>query len=393
MGWGMNGIFEQTHADPNTRARSGILRFYPGGSRRRDGDAKDVLEVETPIFMPVGTRASVKGLWQEQLEQIGYRLILANTYHLFLRPGQDINLYGGLKPFMSWEDGAILTDSGGYQVFSLSERVKFHREGVEFSSHIDGSRHLFTPESVVDYQLALGSDIMMVLDDCPPADADRLRLEQSMDRTHRWASEALSHFQDRISKGHDRKYGRLFGIVQGGLSFEHRRISLDAIQSLDFDGIAIGGLSVGESRSEMVEILDFLGEKLDSSRPRYLMGVGTIPDFLEAVKNGIDMFDCVLPTRNGRNGQALTSEGRLNIRNASHVGSSLPLDPSCNCNVCRRYSRGYIRHLFQVDEMLGPILVSYHNLSFFYKFMSDMRKSIRTGEFLRFYSEWKKVTF
>ncbi|MBW7858351.1 MAG: tRNA guanosine(34) transglycosylase Tgt [Leptonema sp. (in: Bacteria)] len=349
--------------------------------------------VETPIFMPVGTRGTVKSIWQHQLEEIGYQLILGNTYHLYLRPGEVIGQMGGLKKFMSWPH-AVLTDSGGFQVFSLSKIAKFKEEGVQFQSHIDGSRHLFTPESVIDTQLMFGSDIMMVLDDCPPGDSNNERLRQSLDRTHRWAKQAFEVYQNRLNQGRfSANQHRLFGIVQGGINQNLRSESLQAISELPFAGIAIGGLSVGESREEMYRILADIGPKIDAKRPRYLMGVGTIPDFLEAIKNGIDMFDCVLPTRNGRNGQALTSEGSLNLRNSLHKTSELPLDSECSCRVCQRYSRSYIRHLFQTNEMLGPELVSYHNLSFFYNFFAEARKSIRNQSFGEFFKKWNRILF
>ncbi len=388
----MSGIsfFRETAQCSETLARTGELTFKRTG---RDGSA-EYYTLETPVFMPVGTLGSVKGLWQEDLEEIGYRLILANTYHTWLRPGEKIiKEFNGLKNMMTW-DGALLTDSGGYQVFSLSERTRFHENGVEFQSHIDGSRHLFTPGSVIDFQTALGSDIMMVLDDCPPADGDPVRIQKSLERTHRWAAAAADHYNLLKEKGMiDPERQRIFGIIQGGLDPEKRKQSAEWIQSLPFSGIAVGGLSVGESREELYSMLDYLGPLLGKERPRYLMGVGTIPDFLEAVKNGIDMFDCVLPTRNARNAQALTSQGKLNLRNAVHAADHSPLDPECSCRVCRRYSRGYIRHLFISGEMLGPQLVTYHNLAFFYSFMSEMRKSVKEGRFGSFYTHWRSVKF
>jgi len=381
----MTDFFSVLSRDETTAARTGLLRFR---NRHR------TVTVPTPVFMPVGTRASVKGLWQEDLESIGYDLILANTYHLSLRPGEKLQEFGGVKPFMSWDEHAILTDSGGYQVFSLSDRVKFHEDGVEFNSHIDGSRHRFTPAKVIDWQNLFGSDIMMVLDDCPPGDADEARLLASLDRTHRWARESVDYYARlAMEKKIDPVSQKMFGIIQGGIDERLRRESADTIQSLPFDGIAVGGLSVGESRDDFYRILASLEGRLDDGRPRYLMGVGTIPDFLEAVRYGIDMFDCVLPTRNGRNGQALTSSGKIKIRNALHAVDTTSLDPNCDCRVCRRYSRGYIRHLFLSGEMLGPQMLTYHNLSFFYRFMDEMRESIRIGEFPAFYQKWKAIEF
>jgi queuine tRNA-ribosyltransferase len=343
--------------------------------------------------MPVGTQASVKGLWQEDLEEIGYDLILANTYHLSLRPGEKIAAFGGVKPFMGWEGHALLTDSGGFQAFSLSDRTRFLDNGVEFSSHIDGSKHLFTPESVLDWQILFGSDIMMVLDDCAPGGADESRVQLSLERTHRWADASVKHYRKLADGGaFDPLSHRMFGIVQGGVFETYRAESARVIQSMPFDGIAVGGLSVGESREDFYRVLGSLAGRLDAERPRYLMGVGTIPDFLEAVRCGIDMFDCVLPTRNARNGQALTSQGKLNIRNASHALETIPIDDTCQCRVCRRYSRGYIRHLFVAGEMLGPELMTYHNLYFFYDFMRQMREAIREGNFGAFYTKWRGAT-
>jgi queuine tRNA-ribosyltransferase len=373
-------FFTSESADPHSLARAGRIRIAPG------------VEVATPVFMPVGTAGSVKGLWQEDLEEIGYNLILGNTYHLFLRPGHElIAERRGLHGFMGWP-GAILTDSGGYQVFSLSDRVKFTYGGVEFASHIDGSRHMFTPERVIDIQRALGSNIMMVLDDCPPGDAPLARVAESLDRTHRWAAAAWDYYRGLVESDQlDPTRQRLFGIAQGCLDLELRGQSLETIQALPFAGIAIGGLSVGESREQMYSVLAFLGPRMDSSRPRYLMGVGAIPDVLEAVRNGIDMFDCVLPTRNARNGQLFTRRGRINIRNAQYARRDDPPDPECGCRVCRRYSLAYLRHLFQAGEMLGPMAATYHNLYFMREFMAAMGDAIRAGRFSEFYSHWKKI--
>lgn len=371
-------FFEVTATDG--QARTGRLRFAN-------------CTVPTPIFMPVGTRATVKSLWQEQLEEIGYELILGNTYHLYLRPGRLIERMGGLKRFMSW-DHAVLTDSGGFQVFSLAQMTKFQEDGVLFQSHIDGSRHLFTPESVLETQLWLGSDIMMVLDDCPPGDADERRMADALNRTHRWAKQATTEYERRAERGDfDPSVQRLFGIVQGGIHESLRLESLGVISELPFAGIALGGLSVGESREDMYRILQAIGPRMDAARPRYLMGVGTIPDFLEGIRNGIDMFDCVLPTRNARNGQALASNGALNLRNATHAESSLPVDENCSCRVCRRYSRAYIRHLFQTGEMLGPELLTYHNLAFFYSFFAEARESIHNGTFPSFFEKWNRIPY
>lgn len=362
-------------------ARTGLLEFETAGEK---------IQIQTPAFMPVGTRASVKGLFQENLEEIGYKLILGNTYHLYLRPGsKEIRTLGGLKKFMSWNNGVILTDSGGYQMFSLSEHMKLDDAGVTFKSHLDGSMHRFTPESAIDIQCDLQSDIMMVLDDCPPGDSDMNRIRESLNRTHRWAKNSIEHHSNLVASGQvDPRKQRLFGIVQGAISEEARIESLDFISSLPFSGVAIGGLSVGESREDFYRILQCLNGRMDRLRPRYLMGVGTVPDFIESVKNGIDMFDCVLPTRNARNGQALTSAGKVRIRNQSHKLDDRPLDPGCSCLVCRRYSRAYLRHLFISDEMLGPMLMSYHNLAFYFSFFDEMRQAIRAGAFRVFCEKW-----
>ena len=375
-------FFRELHRDVEHRARAGLLTFRSG--------AEEVV-VETPVFMPVGTQGTVKALWQEHLEELGYGLILGNTYHLHLRPGDErIARMGGLRRFMGWR-GALLTDSGGFQAFSLSDRVRLMPDGVEFKSHIDGSARMFTPESTLDIQRNLGSDIVMVLDDCPPGGADVPRLEAALERTHAWAARSVSYRDRLIAEGlWSEVRQHLFGIVQGGTDATLRARSVEAIAALPFSGIAVGGLSVGESRESFHDTLAVVGPLLDE-RPRYLMGVGTIRDLLEAVRHGMDMFDCVLPTRNGRNGQLLTAAGRLNIRNAVHAEDSTPIDPACECRVCARYSRGYLRHLFMAREMLGPQLATFHNLHFMHDFMRKMRQAILTDDFSGFYQRWQKV--
>jgi len=381
-----SAFFRVRSRDPHSLARTGRLRFANG------------LEVPTPAFMPVGTVGSVKGVWLEDLNAIGVRLILGNTYHLYLRPGHElIERRGGLHRFINW-DGALLTDSGGYQVFSLAERMKFLPHGVEFQSHIDGSRHVFTPEGVIDIQRSLGSDIMMVLDDCPPADATPQRLDESLDRTHRWAQMSLAHYSRLANEGRiDPERQRMFGIFQGGLDEARREASLQAIREgagdAQFAGIAIGGLSVGEGREAMHSMLEFLGPRLDPERPRYLMGVGAAPDLIAAVANGVDMFDCVLPTRNARNGQIFTSQGKRNLRNRQYAERDEPPDPECSCRVCRNYSLAYLRHLFAAGEMLGPMMASLHNLHFLHYFMAEMRKAIDAAKWPEFAARWQKIEF
>jgi queuine tRNA-ribosyltransferase len=343
------------------------------------------VKVQTPVFMPVGTRGTIKSLTSEDIRELNLDLILGNTYHLYLRPGTEVlDSFGGLKKFMSY-DKALLTDSGGYQIFSLNGLFKYQKDGVKFSSHIDGSKHEFTPEKVIDIQRSIGSDIMMVLDDCAPYGADRERLEESLTRTHYWAEKSIRHFEK------NRNNQNLFGISQGGVDLELRIKSLEHINSLPFDGIAIGGLSVGEPRPEFIRILEGIAPYFDATRPRYLMGVGTVPDILDGVKNGVDMFDCVLPTRNARNGQVFTSYGKVNLRNESHRFQEKPIDPNCNCKVCKNYSLGYIRHLHKVKELLAFTLSTYHNLFFMNEFMNKIRKSIYDSNFLEFYANWKKL--
>jgi queuine tRNA-ribosyltransferase len=363
----------KTHTgDENSFARTGTLTL-------------NGVQVETPVFMPVGTRGSVKSLSSEDLLEIGYKLILGNTYHLYLKPGTEVmDHFGGLKKFMAFPH-AILTDSGGFQVFSLSGLFKFEADGVRFQSHIDGSHHKFTPESVIDVQRSIGSDIMMVLDDCAPYGSSMERLKESLDRTHRWAKISIDHFSKKPGNQ------SIFCIVQGGTNEALRLQSLNYLQDLPFPGIALGGLSVGEPRAEYVRILESLAPHLDEKRPRYLMGVGTVIDILEGVKNGIDMFDCVLPTRNARNGQVFTSYGKVNLRNEVHRLSTQPIDPTCGCKVCKTYSLGYIRHLHKVKELTAFSLSTYHNLYFMNEFMSSLRKSIENKEFPTFYLHWKKL--
>jgi queuine tRNA-ribosyltransferase len=350
-----------------TRARTGIVRT--GHS-----------EIETPCFMPVGTQATVKGIPQEVLYgDLGARIILANTYHLFLRPGHEsIQRMGGLHKFMSWP-GSILTDSGGFQVFSLSGLRKITDEGVIFQSHLDGDTHTFTPNSTVDVQLALGSDILMMLDECPPYPATREYAEASTRRTVAWAREGMAHFRERMRTIPTRH--ALFPIVQGSMYAELRRQCAAELVELDADGYAIGGLSVGEPRPLSLEMVEATEALLPRDRPRYAMGVGMPEELAEYVARGIDMMDCVLPTRNARNGCLFTSEGRVIIKHARYKEDLNPLDPNCGCTTCRNYSRAYLRHLFQAGEILYSTLASIHNVRRYLDIMAQIRHSIRLGRF------------
>ena len=358
--------FELEHVDPETGARAGRW-ITPHG------------EVETPVFMPVGTQATVKGLTPEQLRQVGVQKILANTYHLALRPGSElIAELGGLHNFMGW-DGPILTDSGGFQVFSLATLRKLDNDGVSFRSHIDGSLLELTPESAMRIQEQLGADCIMCLDECPPHDTPLDRLQQSVDLTTRWAA--------RCRYAHRREDQALFGIVQGATNREMRERSAEGLLPLDFPGYAVGGLSVGEAPAAMYQTLEWTIPLLPTDRPRYLMGVGTPTDLLESVLRGVDLFDCVMPTRNGRNALAFTSQGKVRLRNEKHKRDDSPLDPECECPCCRQFSRAYLRHLFLTKEMLGPILLSWHNIAFYQKLMRDLRSAIVRGEAARFRSD------
>ncbi len=350
--------------------------------------------IETPVFMPVGTQGSVKGIRFEWLEdELDARIILGNTYHLFLRPGvETLRQMGGLHKFTSW-DRSLLTDSGGFQVFSLTDLRKLTEDGVEFRSHLDGSKKFLSPEVSMEIQAALGSEIVMVFDECPPGDAGHERTKQSLEMTARWALRSKDRFFELQDTGMDTgllNNGRqsLFGIIQGAGHLDLRRESLDRTVEIGFDGYAIGDLSVGEEKSVMYEVLDFIAPQMPKDAPRYLMGVGTPEDLIEAVNCGVDMFDCVIPTRNGRTGSAFTSQGKLNIRNAKFATDDRPLDPECKCSVCRRYSLGYLRHLYQAGEMTASIMISHHNVAFFLSTMEKAREAIKTSTFQQFRSEF-----
>jgi len=355
--------FEVLANDSGSAARVGRLRLAQA-------------ELETPVFMPVGTQASVKSQTPDDVMATGSQLILANTYHLMLRPSAElVNELGGVQRFMAWPH-AILTDSGGYQVFSLADLRKLDDDGVVFRSHIDGSPQALSPERSMEVQRLLGSDIAMVLDECPPGDADRPTVQRAVDRTSRWAERCLA---SERAPGQAR-----FGIVQGGSYLDMRQAHLETIASMPFEGLALGGFSVGEAMSVTYELLTELGPRMPTDRPRYLMGVGKPIDLLRAIGSGIDMFDCVLPTRNARNGQALTWNGRVNLKQSRHRRDPSPIDPDCKCAVCTTFSRAYLRHLITAAEMLGPRLITQHNLHFYQDLTRAARQAIREGR----YPQW-----
>jgi queuine tRNA-ribosyltransferase len=346
-----------------TNARAGILHT-PHGS------------FPTPMFMPVGTQATVKTLTPDELRVMNAGVILSNTYHLFLRPGHElIKKAGGLHKFMNWDRG-LLTDSGGFQVFSLGAMRKITEEGAHFRSHIDGSKRFLSPEVSMEVQQALGADIAMAFDECIPYPADYEYVKQSTERTTRWA--------ERCLQAHNLADQAVFGIVQGGMHSDLRKQSVNDIVGLDFPGYAIGGLSVGEPKEKMFEILEFTAPLLPDNKPRYLMGVGTPDVLVEAVYSGIDMFDCVYPTRVARNGTAMTEYGRLVVRNANFIEDFAPLSATCGCYTCKNFSRAYLRHLFKTEELLGLRLLTIHNLHFLIEFSARMRQSIIDGEFYDF---------
>lgn len=339
-------------------------------------------KIQTPIFMPVGTRGTVKGLWQEDLHEIKAQIILGNTYHLLLRPGHElIAKMGGLHKWMNW-DKPILTDSGGFQVFSLSDLNKVTEEGVTFRSHIDGSKHLLSPEKSMEIQKALGSDIVMIFDECPKLPATKDRLRESMELTLRWAKRCKDY---ELSPDQ-----HLFSIIQGGLYEDLREECMERLIELDFPGYALGGLSVGEKNEEMVEFLNSFTPKMPEHKPRYLMGVGKPLDVLNGIRAGIDMFDCVLPTRNARNGQFLTKHGPLNIKNKRFQFDEGAPDPTCECKVCKNYSRSYIRHLHNVGEFLAGQLISFHNLHFYMNMVGEAREAIIANTFEAYYKEFEE---
>ena len=370
----MTSRFEFTLKATDGRARTGVIRMQRG-------------EIRTPAFMPVGTAATVKAMKPESVRATGADIILGNTYHLMLRPGAErVARLGGLHNFMRW-DRPILTDSGGYQVMSLSDLRKLTEKGVEFRSHIDGSKHMLTAERSMEIQRLLGSDIVMAFDECPRADRPKDEIAASMELSMRWAKRS----RDGFDSGEDHaSRAALFGIQQGALDEDLRRISADKLTDIGFDGYAVGGLAVGEGQEAMFGVLDYAPEMLPKDRPRYLMGVGKPDDLVGAVERGIDMFDCVLPTRSGRNGQAFTWNGPINLRNAKFAEDQTPLDPASECSASRDYSKAYLHHLHKSGEILGAMLVTEHNLAFYQSLMQGMRDAIAAGTFARFASDFRR---
>ena len=363
--------FKLVYKNKNTKARLGLLKTAHGN-------------VHTPCFMPVGTQATIKSLSSGDIADTNAEMIMANAYHLYLRPGEEILKEAkGLHKFMSW-DKPIMTDSGGYQIFSLAVLRKIKKEGVEFKSHIDGSKHFLTPEKVIKFQKVLGSDIMMPLDECLHYPVSRHDVEQSLKITIDWAKRSKKEHKLAPRKQ------LLFGIIQGGTYLDLRKRSVEETVGLGFDGYAIGGVAVGEPSSLVHEVTEYTADLLPENQVRYLMGVGTPLDIIDAVGEGIDLFDCVVPTRNGRNGQAFTWEGALQLRNASFKKDFSPVDKKCECDTCKNYTRAYIRHLFNTDELLGLRLVSLHNIYFYVKLIETFRTMIKENRFEKFRKEFKK---
>ncbi|MBE0425638.1 MAG: tRNA guanosine(34) transglycosylase Tgt [Nitrospirae bacterium] len=372
--------------------------------------------INTPVFMPVGTLGTVKSIYSDELKELGAEILLCNTYHLYLRPGHEIiSRLGGIHKFINW-DKPILTDSGGFQVFSLSALRKIEENGVHFKSHIDGSMHFMGPKEAMEIQSCLGSDIAMVLDDCPPYPSSYEYLTVSIKRTALWARQCKEYYKKIQDAGcmiqdtpplstlskegsqnrasgimHRASDQKLFGIVQGGMCEDLRKKSTEEIVNIGFDGYAVGGLSVGEPKEDMIEMTYFTAPLLPSDRPRYLMGIGDLKDVLAGVEAGFDMFDCVMPTRNARNGTLFTSKGKVSIKREEFKSDGRPLDPGCECYTCRNYSRGYLRHIFLSKEILSMRLNTLHNLHFYFNFFRNMRESIIKGKFSEFKSKWEGI--
>ncbi len=380
--------FELVTKDTSTRARRGRLHTAHG-------------VIETPVFMPVGTQATVKSMTADQLRDLDVEILLCNSYHLLLRPGHEtIRQLGGLHRFMAW-DRPILTDSGGYQVFSLSSLRDINEDGVRFQSHLDGTTHFLSPEKAIDVQLALGSDIMMILDDCIAYPSSHFETEKSMHRSLVWAERCKQHweeFEGRTPKSEAQEFGvrpsnSLFGIVQGGIYHDLRQESATRLVAMDFPGYAIGGLAVGEPKPLMYEIIDRLEPQLPAAKPRYLMGVGTPADLVEAIGLGVDMFDCVMPTRHARNGWLFTKDGHIVIKHAKYKDDQGPVDSTCRCVVCRAYSRAYLRHLFIANEILSSVLNTIHNLYFYLDTIRRIRQFIEFHHFDEILTETRKAGF
>ncbi len=366
----MTDRFSFSLSKTDGRARTGLIRTPRG-------------DIRTPAFMPVGTAATVKAMLPENVAKTGADILLGNTYHLMLRPGAErIDRLGGLHRFMNWSK-PILTDSGGFQVMSLAELRKLTEDGVRFKSHIDGSQHMLTPERSMEIQRLLGSDIVMAFDECPALPADRTRIEDSMRLSMRWAARSREAFGDR--PGH-----ALFGIQQGGLEEDLRAESAKALTDIGFEGYAVGGLAVGEGQEAMFACLDYAPGQLPADKPRYLMGVGKPGDIVGAVARGIDMMDCVLPSRSGRTGQAFTRRGVVNIKNARHADDPRPLDDACSCPACASYSRAYLHHVFRSNEIIASMLLTWHNLTYYQDLMSDMRSAIAQGTFSAFQETFER---
>ncbi|MFQ5863930.1 MAG: tRNA guanosine(34) transglycosylase Tgt [bacterium] len=367
--------FQILKQDKDSKARAGVVRTAHGN-------------VETPVFMPVGTQGTVKTLSPDELDEVGSQIILGNTYHLYLRPGHEIiERAGGLHKFVNWKK-PILTDSGGFQVYSLAKLRKVNSNGVIFQSHHDGSYHELTPERTVEIQMSLGSDIMMVLDECPPYPCTERYAAESVERTKNWAERCLVKFKESEPKFSYQQ--SIFAIVQGSTFPELRRMSAETLIEMDFPGYAIGGLSIGEPKSILFEMAEICTSLLPRQKPCYLMGMGKPEDLVEAISLGVDMFDCVIPTRNGRKGQVFTWHGPMNIKNAIYKEDFQPIDENCACYTCRNFSRAYIRHLIQADEILGLRLGSLHNLYFYHELVRDIRESICNGNFQLWKREFKE---
>ncbi|MGI9393550.1 MAG: tRNA guanosine(34) transglycosylase Tgt [Boseongicola sp.] len=367
----MSELFSFQLKSTDGKARAGVIATSRGS-------------IQTPAFMPVGTAATVKAMLPESVAATGAEMILGNTYHLMLRPGAErIDQLGGLHKFMNWEK-PILTDSGGFQVMSLAGLRKMTEEGVSFTSHIDGSKHFLTPERSIEIQRLLGSDISMCFDECPSLPAAEKKVAESMQLSMRWAQRSKDAFGERPGYA-------LFGIQQGGVTHDLREESAEALRKMEFDGYAVGGLAVGEGQEAMFGVLDYTPDMLPANKPRYLMGVGKPDDIVGAVKRGIDMMDCVLPTRSGRTGQAFTSRGVVNIKNARHADDQRPLDENCSCPACSRYSRAYLHHVFRSGEMISGMLLTWHNLHYYQELITNMRKAIEDKRFAEWESDFHSM--